>query len=105
MCLMTEDRSHSAGPTARFDEPDAHLRTDRLKDNLGARTARGGAVVLAAQAFKFAATLGATMVLARLLSPSDYGVVGMVAVVTGFASLFKDLGLSAATVQREDISH
>ena len=44
------------------------------------------------------------MVLGRLLQPADYGLIGMVVVVTGFVSMFKDLGLSAATVQREDIT-
>ncbi|HWW75239.1 MAG TPA: lipopolysaccharide biosynthesis protein, partial [Pyrinomonadaceae bacterium] len=80
------------------------LRTDRLKEDLGARTARGGLLTVTAQGFKFAATMAATVVLARLLTPGDYGLVGMVAVVTGFIALFKDLGLSAATIQREEIS-
>jgi len=34
--------------------------------------------------------------LARLLSPEQFGLVGMIAVVTGFATLFSDLGLGAA---------
>jgi O-antigen/teichoic acid export membrane protein len=78
--------------------------TDRLKEDLGARTARGGFLTVTTQGFKFAATMAATIVLARLLTPGDYGLVGMVAVVTGFIALFKDLGLSAATIQREEIS-
>ena len=40
------------------------------------------------------------MVLARLLAPGDFGLVAMVTAVTGFVAMFKDCGLSAATVQR-----
>lgn len=46
-----------------------------------------------------------TVVLARLLSPSDFGLVGMAMVVVGFVALFKDLGTSAAVIQRKNISN
>ncbi len=65
---------------------------------------RGGAITLAAQAIKFALQMGSTMVLARLLTPDDFGLIAMVLVVTGFAAMFKDAGLSMATVQREHIT-
>jgi len=41
-------------------------------------------------------------VLARLLSPSDFGLMGMVMVVIGFAQLFADMGISNAIVYRQD---
>jgi O-antigen/teichoic acid export membrane protein len=41
-----------------------------------------------------------TTVLARLLTPDDYGLVGMTAPVIGFILIFRDLGTSAAVVQR-----
>lgn len=43
-------------------------------------------------------------ILARLLSPSDFGLVGMATIVIGFIDLFKDLGTSAAVIQRKNIS-
>jgi O-antigen/teichoic acid export membrane protein len=43
-------------------------------------------------------------VLARLLSPSDYGLQAMVVTLTAFFGLFKDAGLSVATVQRETLT-
>ena len=49
--------------------------------------------------------LGATMALARMLAPSDFGVIAMVTAVVGFATMFRDFGLSTATVQREDVRH
>ena len=40
------------------------------------------------------------MVLARLLVPKDLGLVGIVPAFIGFLALFKDAGLSVATVER-----
>lgn len=89
-------------PTSQ--DSNQYLRTDDLKIDLGLRTARGGAVTMASQGIKFFFSMFATVILARLLTPQDYGLVGMVAVVTGFISIFKDLGLSSATIQRADLN-
>jgi PST family polysaccharide transporter len=42
--------------------------------------------------------------MARLLNPADFGLVGMVTAITGSLNLIRDFGLSAATVQRADVS-
>lgn len=47
--------------------------------------------------------IGVSMVIARLLSPSDFGLMTMIAAFTGFVALFGELGLGAALVQRGDI--
>lgn len=44
-------------------------------------------------------------VLARLLSPSDFGVVGMVMVFASLVAYFTDLAFVAALVQRKEITH
>ena len=41
--------------------------------------------------------------LARLLTPVDFGLLGMILVVTGFADLFSELGFEAALIQRKSI--
>ena len=79
--------------------------TDHLKDDLKGHSVRGGAITIAAQASKFILQMGSTVVLARLLAPEDFGLIGMVTVVIGFAGLFKDLGLSTATIQKAQINH
>ncbi|MEA2076386.1 MAG: MOP flippase family protein [Candidatus Marinimicrobia bacterium] len=43
-------------------------------------------------------------VLARLLSPSDFGLMGMIMVVIGFAQAFADMGLSNAIIHRQDVT-
>ncbi|NEQ62192.1 MAG: MOP flippase family protein [Moorea sp. SIO4A1] len=45
-----------------------------------------------------------TAILARLLSPSDFGLLGMAMIVIAFIDLFKDLGTSSAVIQRKNIS-
>lgn len=60
---------------------------------------------MTSQSILFALRIVGTVILARLLSPNDYGLVGMVTVVIVFAEMFKDAGLSLATVQKEEITH
>ena len=72
--------------------------------DLKRKSVRGGATTLAAQAITIAIQLASTVVLARLLSPGDYGVMAMVMAVTGFAALFRDLGLASAAIQKKDLS-
>jgi PST family polysaccharide transporter len=43
------------------------------------------------------------VVLARLLSPSDFGVIAMAWLVTAFAGIFHDLGTKAALIQRREL--
>jgi PST family polysaccharide transporter len=62
-------------------------------------------LTIASQGTQFLLTSISTVVLARLLLPADFGLVAMVAAITGMGQAFADLGLSEATIQREDISH
>ena len=41
-------------------------------------------------------------ILAHLLSPADFGLVGMIMVVTGLAQNFADFGISSAIIQKQD---
>jgi O-antigen/teichoic acid export membrane protein len=45
-----------------------------------------------------------TVVLVRLLSPADFGLVATIAIFTGFASIFVDFGLAAALIQRPTLT-
>ena len=85
--------------------PERFLRVDHLSDDLRGRSVRGGAITITNQGLKFFIALGATAALARLLTPTDFGLIGMAMAVIGFIAVFKDLGLSMATIQRADVSH
>lgn len=76
-----------------------------LKADLKGRSVRGGAVTMTAQGARFFLQMGSTVVLARLLTPQDFGLIAMVTAVTGFVLMFKDMGLSMATVQKAEINH
>ena len=74
-----------------------------MKD-LKEKTIRGGLARLCAQGAGFALRLASLMVLARLLEPKDFGLVGMVTAFTGVLSLFRDFGLSSAAIQRTSVT-
>ncbi|AFY53085.1 membrane protein involved in the export of O-antigen and teichoic acid [Rivularia sp. PCC 7116] len=82
-----------------------YFNTDHLKADLKGRSVRGGAVTIAAQGSRFILQMGSTVFLARLLAPEDFGLIGMVTVIINFAGMFKDLGLSTATIQKAEINH
>jgi len=45
-----------------------------------------------------------TLVVIRILKPSDYGLMAIAQVLIGFATLFQELGLYSAMVQKRDLS-
>ena len=74
-------------------------------DQLKGDSVRGGVVTVLSEGFRFVLQTGSMIVIARLLSPGEYGVYNEVLALTGVVLLFKDAGLSMATVQREEITH
>jgi len=74
------------------------------QDEVGAYALRGalwtGGLTLA----RVAVSIAATAILARLLTPSDYGIVAMVGTLTAFFELFSDCGLSTASVQKRNLT-
>jgi len=74
-----------------------------MKD-LKERVIRGGLAKAGAQGVSLVLRMGSLMVLARLLAPKDFGLVGMVTAFTGVLNLFRDFGLSSASVQRGHVT-
>src|ERR1700722_13639377 len=74
-----------------------------MKD-LKEKTIRGGLARLLAQIANFAIRLVSLVILARLLDPKDFGLVGMVTAFTGVLTLLRDFGLSAAAIHRPQIT-
>jgi O-antigen/teichoic acid export membrane protein len=72
--------------------------------DLKAKVIRAGLASLCAQGANFALRVGSLMILARLLNPEDFGLVGMVTAFTGLLLLFRDFGLSSAAVQRTTLT-
>jgi PST family polysaccharide transporter len=72
--------------------------------SLSRTAARGTGVTLAAQAVRALLQFGSVVVLARLLTPADFGLVAMVTAVIGVADLVRDFGLSSAAIQSSQVS-
>jgi O-antigen/teichoic acid export membrane protein len=94
------------------DPPESHdSLTETIADypqtgageNLSARTVKGvawtGTFQLVAQPLTFATGI----VLARLLSTADFGLVGMAAVALGLVGVVNEFGLAAAVIQRSSL--
>jgi polysaccharide transporter, PST family len=71
--------------------------------NLGQRTISGGAIAVGAHLFRLALMLATSAVMARLLTPADFGLIAMAATVTAFTGMLADFGLSTATVRSNDV--
>jgi O-antigen/teichoic acid export membrane protein len=74
-----------------------------MKD-LKEKTIRGGFARMCAQVANFVLRLASLVILARLLNPKDFGLVGMVTAFTGVLMLFRDFGLSSAAIQRATVT-
>ncbi|MFP7760254.1 lipopolysaccharide biosynthesis protein [Marisediminicola sp. LYQ85] len=72
--------------------------------SLAATAGRGAAFTGIAQLARLLLQLASVVVLSRLLSPTDYGVVAIVLLVVAFGETFRDLGLAAASVQAKTLS-
>jgi polysaccharide transporter, PST family len=59
--------------------------------------------MIGAQGLSAVIQLIGAAIMSRLLAPQDFGVFAMATAVSGFASIFIDLGLSTATAQSEDM--
>ncbi|MFX0198499.1 MAG: lipopolysaccharide biosynthesis protein [Candidatus Hodarchaeota archaeon] len=78
--------------------------TEHLKLDLKNKSIRGGLSTMAGESISFILRIVSLVVLARLLMPEQFGLIAMITALTNFALMFKDLGLSTATIQRKDIN-
>ena len=60
---------------------------------------------MSSQFFKMIAQLVNIVYLAKLIPPSEYGIMAMALVVVNLGILLRDLGTSAAIIQRKELSH
>ncbi|WP_426434902.1 lipopolysaccharide biosynthesis protein [Bradyrhizobium genosp. P] len=76
-------------------------------DRAGLKAASRKAIVISylSQAAKFVIQFLYTITMARLLTPADFGVVGMAAPLLAFATLLADVGLSQAAIQNQNLSN
>ncbi|HET7769768.1 MAG TPA: lipopolysaccharide biosynthesis protein, partial [Chloroflexota bacterium] len=76
-----------------------------MRADLRGHAVRSGAVSLGAQLLLGGVGVASAAVLARLLTPRDFGLIAMASSLSAFVKTFRDFGLPLATVHREDINH
>ena len=74
--LLTGDVTIRPAEAEEEERNQEHIKTDHLLPDLKRRTISGGVVTVSAQAAKFVLNLVSTVILARLLTPRDFGLVG-----------------------------
>lgn len=84
---------------------DRVFSNQHLEGNLKAHSVRSVGFTVSAQGLKLLFQIVSITVLARLLEPTDFGLVAMVTIFTGLALAFMEGGLSMATIQRQHITH
>lgn len=66
---------------------------------------RGAAATFAGQGLRIGIQLVSVAILARLLTPADYGLLAMVVVLVGVGEILRDFGLSSAAVQARTLTN
>jgi len=84
---------------------DRFSRTDDVRTNLKRKSVRGAVFMASGNGADILVRFVSIVILARLLMPEEFGLVAMVMALTSILDGFRDFGLSAATVQRPDITH
>ncbi len=75
-----------------------------MNSSLGNRAAMGAIVNGTSQMIRILLGLLLTVIVARVLSPEDFGLVAMVAPIAALAALIPSFGLGQALIQAEDLS-
>ncbi|MGY1749255.1 lipopolysaccharide biosynthesis protein [Modestobacter sp. SYSU DS0511] len=73
--------------------------------SLGSRASRGASTTLLWQIVRVGTQIGGTVLLARLLSPADFGLIAMVTSLVGIGEILRDFGLTSAAVQAKSLSN
>ncbi len=81
------------------------LDTGHLNSDLGRRAAQGGAFLIGVQAISFVTNIASVAVLARILTPADFGLIAMAAITVTLAKRIRSLGLTTATIQNKNVSY
>ncbi len=82
-----------------------HLNTDSLRSDLKRRSLLSGLINFASQPIKLVLGIGSTAILARILTPGDFGLVAMVAPLLALADSLSNFGLETAAVQKEELDN
>jgi O-antigen/teichoic acid export membrane protein len=83
---------------------DKYFEENKPYAGLGRTSLLSGVTYVAARAVNIIVQVASTIILARLLSPHDFGLIAMVLALVGFAPMLIDLGTSDASTQKTRIT-
>jgi polysaccharide transporter, PST family len=87
------------------DPRDEIFSTRTLESSLNQRAARGAVLTVLSTLLKICVQFGSVAILARLISPSEFGVAALAMPVIMLAVAMSQLGLAQALIQRPTVSH
>src|SRR5215831_17045424 len=83
---------------------DTYFEENKPFIGLGRTSLHSGVTYVAARGVNIFVQVASTILLARLLSPHDFGLVAMVLALVGFAPMLIDLGTTDACTQKTRIT-
>ncbi len=90
---------------AALPKTDEYFSTDHLKSDIKKHAMRGAGASLLASSSSFVIQFSSTVILTRLLTPSDYGLITMVTAISLLFQSFGVTGFSEAIIQRDEVDH
>jgi len=84
---------------------DKYFKTDHLKSNLKGKAMRSAGATIFSSGLIFFVHIFSTVILARLLTPQDFGLITMVTTFSMLLQNFGPNGFTEAIIQRDDINH
>jgi O-antigen/teichoic acid export membrane protein len=87
-----------------MQDADVYFRDHSVSADIGRLALRGGTISVLSGYGNGVIQIVSTIVLARLLSPSDFGLVAIITALTSFAPFLIDFGMADATIQRAQIT-
>lgn len=81
-----------------------HFNTDDLAANLKQRSIQSGLITFASQPIKLVLGIGSTAILARLLTPGDFGLLAMITPLFSLVDSLSNFGLETAVIQKDRLN-
>jgi PST family polysaccharide transporter len=101
--MSMQDLNNEPQPLKR--DADRYFGENKAYAGLGRASVRGGVILVAGRGVNLLVQLASTILLARLLSPHEFGLVAIVAALVLFAPTLVDLGTTDASTQKANITH
>lgn len=84
---------------------DQYVQAKTDSKQLSRQSLESGLIAFAAQPLKLLIGISATAILARLVTPADFGLIAMVTPLLLLADSLSNFGLETATIQQQDLTH